>query len=774
VLRILSRYVFREILTSALLGTLLATFVIFLRGVGQLFELLLGAGNAHPKDILMLFVLALPPVLPTTIPFGVLVGILIGLGRMASDGEIVAMRAAGVSSRRVIAPVLMFAALGAAVAGYASLRLTPLSLRKSTELMNSLIRQQLSAEIEPNVFVENFPNKILYVGDVRPGSPAVWRSVFLADVTPPDQRTTGMSEKAEGPLITVARQAIAISDPRNNRIQLSLADFATHEMGRDGKAQDVSSPRGDQALYAAPPALRSTRSSAMNTAELLRRYNGPDWVEVRVELHRRFALPLACLMLAMVGIPLGIATRKGGKSAGYITALLLGFFCYHLSSVALLGAAKQRTLPIPVAIWLPDVAFGIAGLIFMYRMERPGDRDILSAVRRWWELFLRKLRARGGEAAETPRLLGARLPLLPQILDTYLLSSFLFYVAVVLAALVSMSEVYFFFELVGDMIRNNISLAKMFTYLFFLTPQMIYTTLPVSILVATLVLFGVMSKQNEVTAFKACGVSLFRLSAPILIGSTLFSGALFAFDYYYVPGANRKQNALRDEIKGRKIQTYLRPDRKWIMGQGSRIYYYEYFDTTEQSMSGVNVFELEPGTFRLTRQILAQRAKWSPLIRTWVFENGWYSDFKGPNERRYTPIAARSFEELTEPPDYFFTAALQDKEMNVQELGQYIRDLRQRGFATTKLQVQLYRKFAVPLFAVIMAMIAVPFGFLVGNRGAMTGIGVSMGIGAAYLAIDPFFQKLGELSQLPPSMAAWSPDILFSLTGMYLLLRMRS
>jgi LPS export ABC transporter permease LptG/LPS export ABC transporter permease LptF len=775
VFRLLSRYVFREILTSALLGTVLATFVVFLHGIGALFQLLVGAGNPGLKTILMLFALAMPPVLPTTIPFGVLVGILIGLGRMASDGEITAMRAAGVSARRVIPPVLMFAVLGAGCAGYASLRLTPLSYRLSTDLINDLLKSQLSADIEEHVFDEDFPNKILYVGEVKPGTPTLWKSVFLADVTPADQRSTGMGSKGDGPLITVAREAVAVSDPKENRIQLSLTDFSTHEMGKDGKAQDVSSPHGEMALDASPPEERSQKASAMNTAELLRRYSGPDWMEVRIELHRRFALPLACIMLALVGIPLGIATRKGGKSAGYIIALFLGFFCYHLASVALVGVAKQRTLPIPVAIWLPDAAFFVAGVIFLARMERPGDRDLLSGFKSWFtgifEALKSKTRPGQAEGLSHP---GWRMPLLPQIVDTYLLSSFLFYTAVVLASFVSMSQVYFFFELVGDMIRNNISLVKMFTYLFFLTPQLIYTTLPVSILVAVLILFGVMSKQNEVTAFMACGVSVFRLCLPILIGATLFCGGLFAFDYYYVPGANRKQDALRAEIKGRRLQTYLRPDRTWFMGQGSRIYYYDYFDRAEETMAGVSIFELEPSKFRVVRQIKAERARWDPSLKTWVFTNGWFSDFKNENDRSYEVITARTFPELTEPPGYFSPAALQHTHMNVQELKQYIRDLQQRGFTTTKLQVQLYRKYSVPMFALIMAMIAAPFGFLVGNRGAMTGIGISMVIGIAYLAIDPFFQKLGEFSQLPPAMAAWSPDALFSLTGLYLLLRMRS
>src|SRR6266446_6370378 len=123
-MRILSPYVFREIVSSALLGTLLATFVIFLRGVDKYFELLVRS-SANTGTVLSLFALALPPVLPLTVPFGALVGILIDLGRLSTDGEITAMRAAGVSSRAVIPPVLTFALLATVITAAASLWLTP-------------------------------------------------------------------------------------------------------------------------------------------------------------------------------------------------------------------------------------------------------------------------------------------------------------------------------------------------------------------------------------------------------------------------------------------------------------------------------------------------------------------------------------------------------------------------------------------------------------------------------------------------------------------------
>lgn len=763
-LRLLGRYIFREILSSALLGTFLATFVIFLQKVDKIFDVLVRS-STNFKTVVQLFALAMPPVLPVTIPFGMLVGILIGLGRMASDGEIVAMRSAGVSSRKVVAPVMLFATLAAGCAAYSSLRLTPLSYREYNKIVNQLLSTRLSAEIQPRVFEEDFPNTILYVGDVRPGETVLWRNVFIADVTPPEQRSGGMRDKAEGPRITVAREGIAVPDVTHNRIQMSLHDASIYEMGKDMVAGDASFPHSDQALDAAPPPqVKTPPFPEMNTRQL-RRYEGPDWIEARVELHRRYALPVACLTLALVGIPLGVATRKGGKSAGYVTAVFLAFFCYHLSSITLIGMARQRALPVPVAIWLPNAMFAIAGIIFVARMERPGDRDLLGALQAAF--------SRWSSGRTTPRP-GGRLPLLPQILDTYVLSNFLFYFVLWLASLVSLTLIYNFFELIGDMIRNHIPLMKMFTYLFFLTPTLIYQSLPISVLLAVLGAFGVMTKQNEVTAFKACGVSLFRLALPVFLASVVFSGALFAFDFYYVPAANRRQDALRDEIKGRATQTYLNPNRKWILGNGSRIYYYRYFDPGERVMAGVYVFELDPSTFRLTKEIAAERARWSPSLKTWIFESGWSSDFQGVRRVKTSRFETNTYAELTEAPDYFLKEALEDKQMNFLQLDRYIRDLQQSGFDTVKLQVRFYRKFSVPLFAMIMALIAVPFAFLVGNRGAMTGIGVSIAIAIIYLGTSILFEKIGDVNQLPAAMAAWSPDAVFSLAGLYLLARMRS
>jgi len=252
------------------------------------------------------------------------------------------------------------------------------------------------------------------------------------------------------------------------------------------------------------------------------------------------------------------------------------------------------------------------------------------------------------------------------------------------------------------------------------------------------------------------------------------SVGLFAFDYYWVPDANLKQDRLRDEIKGRQTRSHQDPQQKWIFGQGSRIYYYKYFDIQKKEMFGVYIFELDPNTFSLRGEIAAENAQWQPDKKIWVLHNGRSKVLDGIADKDYKNFQTASFPQLTERPEWFLTDVTQDKQMNYKQLRNYIRDLRQRGFDTVKLRVQYYKKFAVPLFALIMAMLAVPFGFLVGNRGAMAGIGVSIGIAMAYWGLDRLFEQIGDVGQLDPIVAAWAPGAVFALAGIYFMLRMRS
>jgi len=138
--------------------------------------------------------------------------------------------------------------------------------------------------------------------------------------------------------------------------------------------------------------------------------------------------------------------------------------------------------------------------------------------------------------------------------------------AVILLSFVMLSIVFSFFELLGDIIRNRTALVTVGDYLINLIPYMIYQLAPLCVLIAVLVTFGVLNRSSELTAMKATGTSLYRIVAPVLVIAALISISLFAFDQFYLPGANRRQEALRADIKGKPAQTFLRPDRKWIFG----------------------------------------------------------------------------------------------------------------------------------------------------------------------------------------------------------------
>jgi LPS export ABC transporter permease LptF/LPS export ABC transporter permease LptG len=786
-MRLLSRTIFREVFVTAILGTVLFTFALFLQRARPLFEFLV-RNSGTPSTVAYLFALALPPQLPFTIPLGVLIGTLITLSRMSTDGEITAMRAAGVPGRRVVPAIFTFGLLAMLLTASASLWLTPWSIRELYRVENQVAARQLTADVQPRIFEEQFPNTILYINDVITGPTPQWKRIVLFDITPPDQRKPG-TERGDSPRITLASEALAVADIPANRLQLSLRNGSSYEAGKEVTSYHISTfPLEDQALEAQKPAEEhpSRPSSEMDTIPLYRlAYRNPaldkdQVLEDRIELHRRFAVPLACILLALAAIPLGITNRRAGKSAAVVLTAAIAFL-YFMGLISSVNMARNRTLRPEIALWLPDLVFAIFGLVMIVRLEIPGDFDVVGRVTAFFRALGRAPKERVPRMLHRlgPRAWAARFPLLPQVIDTYVLTSFLFYFVVLLASFVLMFHVFTFFELLSDIIKNHEPMSRVLSYHFFLTPRLIYKFAPIAVLTAVLVCFGVLTKHNEVTAMKACGISVYRLAVPILGASFVLSGSLFAFDHYWVPDADRRQDALYAEIKGKPPQTYLGKDRKWIYGVHDRVYNYTYFDPIEKVMAGVNVYDIDPVHFRLKRHISAERARWNPSLAAWVFQNGWTCNMDAENVTgcdNFTTGAnrIRAFPDLEEGLDYFLHEQKQSTQMNFLELNAYIKELTRSGFDTVALQVQYYEKFSVPLFALIMAMVSIPFAFIAGNRSAMAGVGLSFVIAIAYFSVGQVFEQVGIISQLPAKVAAWSPDAIFSLAGLYFLARIRT
>ena len=791
-MRILTRYILKEVSSHALLGVLLFTFIIFMRDLGRLLELVV-RNSAPVPSVAEIFLYTLPTTFTITLPMGVLVGILIGLSRLAADSEVTAIRASGMGAGMFVRVVSIFAVTAWALGMVNSIYLAPESAAALSNLQDRLKSSQASFEIQPRVFYEEFKNNVLYVQDAVPlKGQSLWRGVFLADISDP-----------ASPKITLAERGALLSES-TEKVRFHLEDGTQQEQVPKAKDQysittfestdipielPAASDHGPRDLLpvtelSLPGLLQNAKRERIAGAALVKIdpvSSSYDFLKARyyeIEFHRRFALPAACLVLALVGIPLGLSARKGGRSAGFVLTIVLVFIYYFFSLVGV-SLARQGKVPPWLGVWSGNMFFVLCGLLLLWRVDRmPLDlsflskfwgplRDWMSAIgerlpvareRRWALASIRQPRKR----------YSARFPL---ILDDMILRDFAMYLVMILSTFLILALVFTFFELLTDIVRNKVSFILLVEYLLNLSPSLIYLMAPMSVLLAVLITFGLMQKSSELTAMKATGFSIYRAILPVIILCGMFAAGLFVFDQVYIPHTNKRQEILRNQIKGKPPQTYLQADRKWIFGESNQIYYYQVFDPDVDRFGGITVFEFDPATFQLTRRIHADGAHWEPGIRKWVFENGWVRSLNGASIQEFRTFDVATFNELGEDPSYFKKEVRQSSEMDYEELRNYIQDLQKSGFDTIRLKVQLQKKLAFPLITLVMAVLAIPFSAQGRRGGALAGVAIALGIAVVYWVTAGLFEAMGNANQLPAMLAAWAPDFIFALAGGYLLLR---
>ncbi len=780
---ILNRYIFREVAIASLVGTLLFTLVLFLQRVEPVMELLVGRG-APGSDMLHLIALTIPQSFPFTIPMGVLTGILVGLGRLSSDNEVLAIQAAGIKWRSLMKPVALVALLGLATCAATTLLLTPWSLREQVRITESFRIKLAGTEVVPRVFIEDFPDHVIWVQDVLPGVGVHWRGIFMADMRNPENRgsVSGFNASVDGPRITFASEAFVLPRPEQNRIQVRFPLTTTYEQSSDSSHYlAVRSESTDQVLQARTSRFdsRARQFDRMDTLTLIKAVSTETAPQANILLQQRFALPFACLFLPLAGLPLAISRRRSGRASGIILSLLL-CFVYWMILLTGTAVAEQIALSAIPAVWAANIFFGVLGILLLRQMNKPSRRDwqllisrrLTSLWNRVSRIYLRRKLSQKKSVAAPSTQQHPVEPLLP-LIDRYLLRSFLFYLLVLVMAFIVLMFVFSFFELLNDMLARD-KLSQFIPYLYYLTPFLVYNTAPLAMMMATLICFLLLARRHELIAFLSCGISLYRLATPVLILAALIGGGLFALEEGYLPEANRRQDALRDEIKGRPPRTYLRPDRQWTFGQQDRIFYHRHFNQSTNVFSGINIYDLNTSPFELRRHIQAERASWDVSEGTWVFHNGWVRQLDGIETVRYESFTERSFPSITEQPDYFLKEDRHDQQLNLNQLKAYILDLTQSGFDTVRLKIQMHKKIVFPVFAFSMALLAVPFAMLSGHRSTMVPICFSLVMVIVYYASNALAEQLGRAGHLQPPLAAWAPCLLFAFGGLYLMLRVRT
>ncbi|HVR41083.1 MAG TPA: LPS export ABC transporter permease LptG, partial [Thermoanaerobaculia bacterium] len=792
-------------LAPTFLGLLFYTSIILMR---QLFEMtgMIIRRSLPVSAVVKLLLWSLPHIIVLTVPMSLLFGILIAVGRLSADSEVIAMRALGISTRTIYRPVFLFSLIVFGLNLYLMNFVLPRGNARLQSLRAEIFTSSVEKEIKPRVFYDEYENLMIYVNDVDPRT-GQWKGVFVADsrtdeshdATTPQQLSnmTGVEGNNVGALGARGGQRIIIAEGGSLAIQkqtkqvwLNLHDAQTHLWDpRKPDRYDLNTNQSQRILLpdkfspsVAPGQLaRSFRE--MTFRELLAQdralQNTSDFVSrnmARVEIHKKLAIPFACIVFGVLGLPLGITNRRGGKSSGFsLSIAVIVFYYVGLNNGEQLATSGK--IPPVVGMWGPNVLLLAIGIYLLIRANRDvgAHRAEGGLIKRTIAAIKTRLTHRAPVEADdedAPSVLNRLDITFPNILDRYILREFLKVLGMVLISAIALFTILDYTDLAKDIRANNISASTLLTYYRFQIFYILHWTLPISVLVSTLVAFGILAKNNEITAIKSGGVSLYRTALPIVVVAGVIALLAYFMLDFVLPYSSQRSDRLRRQIEGRPSVAAQSQQKLWFLGKGRYVINFLAYDRATKTLSQVQVFEFHPTSFHLARRVYAQRARWDG--KTWVFENGWVKSFPDKGPSTFTPIVTPIALQYSETPEDFATEVKAPDQMTFAQLRRYVETIRSAGYAAEELSVKLYTKTSWPAISVVMVLIALPFAFKIGKRGALYGFGIALVLGIVYWMVFAIFSKFGEVGNLPPLIAAWSANILFAIAALYMFLHVET
>lgn len=388
--RILHRYILREIMVPFVFGLTVFTFVLLIARLLKLVELVVNRGVPTPS-ILRVFFYIIPAFLELTVPMATLLAVLVAFGRLSADSEIVALRSSGLSLYQLVLPVAVFVALTTTATLALAVQARPWGNRSLRSALFDIARTRASAGIRPKVFNDDFPELVIYAEEIDPRSDRL-RHVLVSDERSPDEQSR-----------IFAREGLMLSDAEAETVTLRLRDGFIHTVDTRGGAEYQT----DFDSYDVSLDLRQLLAGAAETYDpkemtlaglarviKIKRERGRPVGPELVEYHRKFSIPFACVVFALLAVPLGIQPVRAARSRGFGMSIVIIFGYYVLLSGGE-ALAKHGLVPAVVGLWLPNLAFAALGTYLFVLAAR--ERTLLEPGR--LESLLGALRARLGAKA---------------------------------------------------------------------------------------------------------------------------------------------------------------------------------------------------------------------------------------------------------------------------------------------------------------------------------------------------------------------------------------
>ncbi|MFN7987455.1 MAG: LptF/LptG family permease [Thermoanaerobaculia bacterium] len=776
-MKLTDRYALREILAPTAVAFAIYTGFMLIRGIVQFSELLIQSSRPL-LDTGLVIAFSLPHIVVLTLPIAFLLGILVGVGRLSQDSELIALRAAGVDLFTLYKPIAVLAILFTLVTGIVMTIVVPRTNRILYGMRLQLSTFAIAQRIQPGVFSQEVGGRRIYVERASSDRRSLEGLIVVDNSNPQD-----------GERLTLARRGALELEEAEGRLWLRLEDAVTHHTSPDARGYDRAGYKTQRILLDdTNPKDRFAKTRPdkqlreMTLRELLDRARTTrDAVLSRlswVEVHKKFSFPSACLVFGLVGLPLGVVNRRGGRAAGFAvsTAIVLGYYILYATGEA--RAVKGSVSPL-FAMWLPNLLLVALGIFAIGRVRR--DRTLFEGrAGGFLGAFLARLRPRlspGGAAASTP---GGRprederaIVTRAWLVDRYVAGRFLQLFVLVLASILALYVVIEYLEISNDIAKIRPPVTAILGYFQAKLAPILVDVVPLAFAAAALIAVAGLVRSAESTALLSHGISLFRSVASILLLGIVAGAALFVFAEQIVPRSAAEAERLRNVLLGRPPAATSDAWRSFLRGESGRFFSAETWDPGSSSVTGVTVFQVDPASFQLLRKTYGARGTIVPG-KGIALADSWTRTFGADGGSLFLRQAGTSFVEAPEAARTFLAGRADPHQMNSLELARFI-DLRRRaGADVSAISTGLYQKSSVTMAPLLLTLVGLPFAFRYGKKGAVAGIGIALLLGLAYLVLGAALNKGGEAGSLPPLLAAWGANLFFALGAGWGLLGIRT
>ena len=355
-------YIWKEILPIFFIGLMTFTIILLMDKIFKLIELIINRGG-NVTNILMLLLYISPSFLAFTIPVAVLLGILLTLGRLSGDSEVIAFKASGISLYQLYVPVAIFSISAYLITSFLVFYGLPWGNRGFISTLSLLAKSKPDVEVKERVFNDSFKGLVVYVDKV-PVQGKKMEGILIYDERDKENVNT-----------IFAQEGFLISSPQSQEVVLELLNGSIHRLApQTNTYQKIKFVTDDLRIelgMSVADIERKFKEHEMSIDELKKKIEkmkaqGEDTTNQEVELHKRRAVPFACIVFALIGVPLGIQPRRSGRSYGFVFSILV-LLAYYISLIAFEMFAVRRVVPAFWAGWSPTFIFGGLGIYLLVK-----------------------------------------------------------------------------------------------------------------------------------------------------------------------------------------------------------------------------------------------------------------------------------------------------------------------------------------------------------------------------------------------------------------------